>query len=810
MITLSRIPVVGNISNHTPRTVIQEIAIAHGLDYDCEQSQDYRYHCRMVMNILKHKVLTVKPPFNERDWIKIAKFVSPSLPIKYWPELNSKITRVNVKHTLTEAFKRHLEFRETIHFDFSNDIEYGEMSPINLKRFDACMLYRYCGLRQFNLDWRSSISDMIDMITTDVHVDVHTIKERIIGLIDRIDVPKRSLINALHSLSPPGSILRLSPPSPNFNFAELRITDSNVQSTKLSVSPVTERKSSTTCSFLGKSTSNIGKGYWKGYGGRDWKHDLDLGEHNIDGELNLDIEAAPDVLSSFLQFKVELSKPIVEIKDEVILDDNGRYEQLEVYDVETENIDRMQERLQRELLKSPDIMNLFDHAQLQQNISQIIQITRTEVEIDAGNNSIDQYLAHLSGAISDDQSLIMILHNRLKNIKVRDHCTAVIHMACNYLLDVSTAESPLTEYYRYLNHDGMAIDYCPASDKLLRRMEPQQKYIDGIAMSHVFNPYLDMALYSTQSLRGLATYYGLDSRLHHSALYHTLQEATLLDTFHPGIIDLNNRDGQTETPIILEEIDDLEPWEAVSYGNRVDGYQVITYSELDGMFNREGYFRMVTDDKDCLETYTSEQINHLRIISSRNLYDLEPEDNILIRHNLVQTIDRIMISNRNMTPAEIRMLNHYRHSDQNREVVHLIMDAFLDLTMKMRGWNGRGPYPIARIPACDQIKVYMNVNSSFARYDKHCEEHPEVCQLFESLPLYRYNKNQDIYIISNLLDDGFTIGDRLEIVRQGETTTNINSCIRMTSNWFLATYSHLCIMLDRMGGFDLRQMREIA
>jgi hypothetical protein len=803
MIPLSRIPVVGCISNHTPRVVIREIAMAHGLEYDSSRSQNYSYHCQMVTSIMKWKVFTVETPFNEKDWSRIARFISPSLPITYWPELNSE---VQTKHSLKEAFERHLEFRETIHFDFPAKIQYGEMTPMNLKLFDACTLYRYCGLRQFNLDWRSTIADMIDMITIDIQADLYTIKRRIITLINRIDIPKRSLINALHSLSQTKSTTPISPLSIINQFdnhkSSMKFDKSNTFSVNLN--HITEdlnniKKPNTAV------TDNVTE-IWKEKR-KEKREEKRQEERNGTRTIRKSKGDRIDILSNLLDSAVELWRSVPEITDEIVLDDNGKHLQVNVYDIETEMPGI---RGTSNGKSSSDIMNAIDYEQLRHDILVIIQTERSNIEITLAGSSINHYMARLSGSIVDDQDMMTQLHHQLRNIKVKDHCTAVIHMACNYLLDVSDAESPLTEYYRYLSHDGVANDYQPISSNLRRRMNYRRRYVDGIVLSHVFNPYLDSALYQTQTLRSLATYYGLDVSHDHQTLYNTLREASLLNTFYPGIMDPNGRHQQTETPLVLEDIDDLEPWEAVSYGNRMDGYQVMTYTELNGMFNREGYCRIVNDDKNCTEMYTPEQINHLRIIASRQLYDNENDDNIAIRHELISTINRILSSTRNMTSDEILMLNYCRQSEENRQGVDSILEAFLDLTMKMRGWDGKGPYPVSRTPTCDLTQVYINVDNSFNRYDECFANNLEAGKLFESLPLYRYNKDQRIYIISNDLDDGLTIGDRLNIVRQGENTTNINSCIRMTSNWFIATYSHISSLLGKMVEFNLDRMREIS
>ena len=54
-------------------------------------------------------------------------------------------------------------------------------------------------------------------------------------------------------------------------------------------------------------------------------------------------------------------------------------------------------------------------------------------------------------------------------------------------------------------------------------------------------------------------------------------------------------------------------------------------------------------------------------------------------------------------------------------------------------------------------------------------------------------------------DQGLTIGDRITIVKNGESD-NINSCIRMTSNVLGASYCFYCKLFKIPEKFDIKDL----
>lgn len=917
-ITLSRLGLIGHIGNDTPGVVVREIAAAHGINYDNSRT-DYLYHCQMIKQILRTKVPAIKLPYDRSDLIKIACFISPHISINTWPEINP---RIKSEYTLLQAFNRYLGFRNK-QYEFSLHIQYGEMSSSDIYLYDACLLYKYCHMRQLRMSWKTTINDMINIIMIDINADLYSIKRKIVKLLNRDDLSKRSLINAMNSLSDGLTIQDLNSPlypqhrnveliskspykpyqpllgaiSPiellsmkkklddsivgmvetneqhilksfansNNQVISIKHNNSNNQSidtekdvnTKLNniinsnniidsynytisqnntniqeskqIPDVISRKTSQVKSLTCHNIPNI-----KQYSTNNKKHDVSKERmfSNKNSNVNtMDIRSKSTgvkyqdrnhyLLETILyghQFKPEtdiiLEKPktilVPNSPEEIIITDFGNQEICKISDdIPVEYIDDVQIEYLNEITENIQTININD---LMEDISSIISeykiLLNSQQQIDS--NYMTNLTRRLAGLSVNNNDHYLQIHKKLRDVKVIDHGTAVIYIACNYLFDISNTESPLAEYRNIIKYGGIINNYKPLSKTLAQRMDNRRKYVDGPMLSTVFNPYLPIELYHPDTLISLAKYYGIDENNGPQNTYGKLQETILLDNFYPGIAIIEQRvDAQEETLITYEDLIDLNPSEAVSYGNRLNGYVVITYDELTNMFEREGYFRMITNEPDNVNQYNQAEIDHLIIITMRNFYDNEPNDIKQIKRRLITTANNIRVSGSNMSQSEIRLVGFYRKVE-NKSSIDMILECFLDLTMRMRGWDGKSSYPVGYNIKTDATLVNINVSTSFARYNKCCKDNKEASAIFEKLPLYRYNKQHKMYIRSNQMEDGLTIEDRLKIVLQGETTSNINSCIRVTSNWFVATYCHIMKMLGKIVSFNLEELRTIA
>jgi len=76
------------------------------------------------------------------------------------------------------------------------------------------------------------------------------------------------------------------------------------------------------------------------------------------------------------------------------------------------------------------------------------------------------------------------------------------------------------------------------------------------------------------------------------------------------------------------------------------------------------------------------------------------------------------------------------------------------------------------------------------------------------LPLLIYRDG--VFNASQQREYGLTLGDRLRLIRSGENTDNMNSCIRMSSNWLCASAYKYMQQINMEPPFEIRSLRYIA
>jgi hypothetical protein len=404
-----------------------------------------------------------------------------------------------------------------------------------------------------------------------------------------------------------------------------------------------------------------------------------------------------------------------------------------------------------------------------------------------------------------DRQINDSIYQELGQINPINQINAIILAAVRYQFDLTNAENPLREFKALSEHGGKIEDYQPIDNQLKNRMNTNKLQISGPIISKVFNPKLPRAIYHSQILVALAHSYGYSKEeISVDDPYYLLSLATLTDHFYQGLPDKLLSD---QTPIDLDSIQDLRHWEYLSYGSSETGYRIIKCSELDGLFRNYKYFKYPKLDRHDPEVYSTQAIKRLLILLLRPLNE-EPPDSAEFRRNLARLINQIIQDNLALIPTERDLRDEYRRNDESRMYIDLLMNSFLDITMKMRGWtvvdqhNRPVPYPLSKTPVDNRVEV--RVSDAIGEFDRLCGRNEKCSQLFLKYPLMEY---RDGYVRSTDIDDGFNIQDRLNIVRNGES---ISSCIRITSNWFGATYSKMSLVLGREQVFDIRDLKHIG
>lgn len=133
---------------------------------------------------------------------------------------------------------------------------------------------------------------------------------------------------------------------------------------------------------------------------------------------------------------------------------------------------------------------------------------------------------------------------------------------------------------------------------------------------------------------------------------------------------------------------------------------------------------------------------------------------------------------------------------QPDQAVKEFMSTLLEVGMLMRGWSGQSNYPLESEQCKGTIDDSRILENLF-----QLKESGSICL---DLPLFRYRSG---FEMSTQACQGYTIGERLNIILKNET---VYSCIRMSSNWLVATAHYYLDHYFKENPFELSRLEWIA
>lgn len=402
------------------------------------------------------------------------------------------------------------------------------------------------------------------------------------------------------------------------------------------------------------------------------------------------------------------------------------------------------------------------------------------------------------------------LHTSLYNIKVlqerMDPSTdsgAIALGAVNFLIDISRAREPLIEY-KLLKISGRTY-YTPSDPWMAYWYERNPVLFD---LSVTYNPTFPIEYYL--NLDTLVRNQGFTdediSRSTHSEL---LQMAYVTETFYLG--SMPNMKAK-DTAIELDPVDEVPYGELLCYGAMEGPFQPVTMNELIHLFSANQNFTNPFSE-DSIFSPTS--LNKLKLISrssngpyhkSLSLSSLE------IRNRLYETIVDIEILQRtNDEPTRTFIFAYRSSSPDTKQVIINTFTELLHLGMYMRGWLGpEHEFPVlkAPVPPDREGEIALQITKAIGEYERLCRTLGKIGLQLTNLPLVKYRDGQ--YQISTNTSDGLTIQDRINIIKQGENSTNVASCIRLSSNWICTTAHKYLTSLGKPAPFDIFNLRHIS
>ena len=126
----------------------------------------------------------------------------------------------------------------------------------------------------------------------------------------------------------------------------------------------------------------------------------------------------------------------------------------------------------------------------------------------------------------------------------------------------------------------------------------------------------------------------------------------------------------------------------------------------------------------------------------------------------------------------------------------------------MRGWLGTGPYPISHAPVDNQGEVDIRVSDAISSLEQYIQDAGKTGKMFLNLPLLRYRHG--VFSKATNQRDGLTLGQRLDIIKDGDDSDRVAACIRLTSNWFCSSIYRYMELMKIDPGFNIVDLRSIG
>lgn len=406
------------------------------------------------------------------------------------------------------------------------------------------------------------------------------------------------------------------------------------------------------------------------------------------------------------------------------------------------------------------------------------------------------------GLISNDLSKVKL--NEVQNLEELPRTNLqAIQMGVRRDFDFSLAQVPLLEFFAHL---GNPQNYVPV-DPVMRQIYEINPF--RVKFGYYFNSAIPLELYSVDKLDYFRSLECIERNQSEPSelLYGKLYERSIHNNFH-HLLHPEVKHSQTRFTY-----EDLETGDSgiVSYGvlstdrNHYLGNVMVAYKldELGVMFRAQGDFI----DPLSNERFSEDAITKLNklclCIRNSNLDNEIKED----ARKLIQEISNVKQAQNGLNEIVKNWVDMVKSSTYKSQVVKNL-EALIDAGMYMRTWDGPpNPYPMDGRVVRDQNKVDELTSAALIHLNDLNESLPHNLRIYR-LPLYLYDRGN--FIVSNSDAEKRTIGERVELVSMGDTASEIESCIRMSSNWLIGSGYFYLQLLDHRPDFNIEDMHTIA
>lgn len=410
----------------------------------------------------------------------------------------------------------------------------------------------------------------------------------------------------------------------------------------------------------------------------------------------------------------------------------------------------------------------------------------TMSKIDRGIIGSDATNISIVKKITENSSLEF---NTISHPLVKNNIGAIVESIRIWNIDISLSSNPLQDYYANYGKDT----FIPTTESLIRinDINPYR-----LKFGTYFNRNIPINLYKKELLCNFYSIEGIDNNID------SLLEYSIYNTFHhlrqPEVI-------ATCTSFTKDNFSEIKGVELLSYGVLSCSYEelenntmaIYTIDELTSMFHSQKNFI----DPLSGEQFSKDSIKKLSNICSgliRNnviKYDVKQK-----AKELKSAIEMVIIRQQDLSQQIINWANLV---ENNKNVQH-VLETLLDSGMYMRAWAGPPhPYPIMKAIEDNRERIYKDTTISLSNFNDLnnalCEE-----MRVDKLPLVKYFKGH--FVESDCDYEGRTIADRISIIDKGETIREMSSCIRLSSNFIIASAYRYLQLIGKTPNFSIGSM----
>jgi len=406
-----------------------------------------------------------------------------------------------------------------------------------------------------------------------------------------------------------------------------------------------------------------------------------------------------------------------------------------------------------------------------------------------------------------DIDKLSTLSHEFKNINFfqreyqpKTHEESIVLAAINWNINISKKRNPLIEYDNIKSNINLYKKNMPEPDNLLC----------------TFDNAIPENLYATDTLLNMAIKEGYtNDELRIDTPYYLLQCNSVSSNFYHGKYPyIENH----ETPILNEEIELLANNSVICYGVKEPGkLKATTYLELLDWFENTKNIICIFDSS---LVFSETSLNKLKLMAKNvciddNIMEDDISTRTVIKQKLVTAIDiaKIYVDKAYQKYTKFVSLVKEKYTNEIENVKKSVT-CILELGMYMRGWypgtkykdkyGGDMEYYVSIAPKVDnddiiEKRVYSFMFEIF--YPSLDALNNYLKNMILDIPLIKYENG--VYRILNTINDGYNLGERLNIVKNGSSITNLNSCIRLSSNLFIASAYRLMCLLSMDTPFDI-------